>query len=153
MILDAGYKGFGMFELGRVGVFIALAGILYLLFFSSGLLPEARKNTADDEYVEAEPSSYHRVEAVIGVRFPGINKRVGDFNFARHYGAEVKEIKRSGVSITNNLSRVKFMREIHWCYGPMIHLFLHGGILLYLYCWLMVKTPNRKVTGKNVGLH
>ena len=108
MILDAGYKGFGMFELGRVGVFIALAGILYLLFFSSGLLPEARKNTADDEYVEAEPSSYHRVEAVIGVRFPGINKRVGDFNFARHYGAEVKEIKRSGVSIYNNLSRVKF---------------------------------------------
>ena len=49
MILDAGYKGFGMCELGRVGVFIALAGILYLLFFSSGLLPEARKNTADDE--------------------------------------------------------------------------------------------------------
>ena len=24
MILDAGYKGFGMFELGRVGIFIAL---------------------------------------------------------------------------------------------------------------------------------
>jgi di/tricarboxylate transporter len=34
MILDAGYKGFGMFELGRVGIFIALAGIVYLLFFS-----------------------------------------------------------------------------------------------------------------------
>ena len=29
MILDAGYKGFGMFELGRVGIFIALAGIVY----------------------------------------------------------------------------------------------------------------------------
>ena len=36
------------------------------------------------------------------------NKRVGDFNFVRHYGAEVKEIKRSGVSIVDNLSRVKF---------------------------------------------
>ena len=83
MILDAGYKGFGMFELGRVGIFIALAGIVYLLFFSSRLLP-------------------------IGARFPGINKRVGDFNFVRHYGAEVKEIKRSGVSIVENLSRVKF---------------------------------------------
>ena len=82
--------------------------VFFIFVFSSGLLPEARKNTADDEYVEAETSSYHRVEAVIGVRFPGINKRVGDFNFARHYGAEVKEIKRSGVSITNNLSRVKF---------------------------------------------
>ena len=34
MILDAGYKGFGMFELGRVGIFIALAGIvLFVVFF------------------------------------------------------------------------------------------------------------------------
>ena len=54
MILDAGYKGLECSRLAG-SVFIALAGILYLLFFSSGLLPEARKNTADDEYVEAEP--------------------------------------------------------------------------------------------------
>ena len=108
MILDAGYKGFGMFELGRVGIFIALAGIVYLLFFSSRLLPEVRKDTVGDEHGEADASSFHRVEAVIGARFPGINKRVGDFNFVRHYGAEVKEIKRSGVSIVDNLSRVKF---------------------------------------------
>jgi di/tricarboxylate transporter len=86
MILDAGYKGFGMFELGR----------------------EVRKDTVGDEHGEADASSFHRVEAVIGARFPGINKRVGDFNFVRHYGAEVKEIKRSGVSIVDNLSRVKF---------------------------------------------
>ena len=108
MILDAGYKGFGMFELGRVGIFIALAGVVYLLFFSSRLLPEVRKDTVGDEHGEADASSFHRVEAVIGARFPGINKRVGDFNFVRHYGAEVKEIKRSGVSIVDNLSRVKF---------------------------------------------
>lgn len=108
MILDAGYKGFGMFELGRVGIFIALAGVVYLLFFSSRLLPEVRKDTVGDEHGEVDASSFHRVEAVIGARFPGINKRVGDFNFVRHYGAEVKEIKRSGVSIVDNLSRVKF---------------------------------------------
>ena len=50
MILDAGYKGFGMFELGRVGGFsMLLAGIVYLLFFSSGLLPEAlEKASAND---------------------------------------------------------------------------------------------------------
>ena len=33
MILDAGYKGFGMFELGRVGIFIALAGIVCFIIF------------------------------------------------------------------------------------------------------------------------
>lgn len=108
MILDAGYRGFSMFELGRVGIFIALAGILYLLLFSSRLLPDVRKDTLGESDSEPDTSSFHRVEAVLGARFPGINKRVGDFNFMRHYGAEVREIRRGGESLTDNLSRVKF---------------------------------------------
>ena len=35
MVLDAGYEGFTMFELGKVGIFIAIAGILYLFAFSN----------------------------------------------------------------------------------------------------------------------
>ena len=105
MILDAGLKGFSMFELGKVGVFIALAGIIYLLLFSKKLLPSDRPETTSEEDGD---SSLHLVEAVIGPRFPGINKTVSEFDFKRHYGAEVKEIKRSGVSIVENLSRVKF---------------------------------------------
>ena len=35
MILEAGYEGFTMFELGKVGIFVAIAGILYLFAFSS----------------------------------------------------------------------------------------------------------------------
>lgn len=35
MILEAGYEGFTMFELGKVGIFIAIAGILYLFAFSN----------------------------------------------------------------------------------------------------------------------
>lgn len=108
MILDAGYKGFSMFELGRVGIFIALAGMLYLFFFSSRLLPDVRKDVMEDNEKEADASAYHRVEAVIGARFPGINKRVSDFDFMRHYGAEVKEIKRGGERIVGNFSRVQF---------------------------------------------
>ena len=108
MILEAGFEGFSMFELGKVGIFIAIAGIIYIFLFSKRLLPDARPDTAvPDEEVE-EGEKLHRVEAVLGARFPGINKKLKDFNFQRHYGAEVKEIKRSGVSITNNLSRVKF---------------------------------------------
>ena len=30
MIQEAGMKGFSMFELGKVGIFIAIAGIIYL---------------------------------------------------------------------------------------------------------------------------
>ena len=43
MILEAGYEGFTMFELGKVGIFVAVVGILYLFLFSSKLLPDVRK--------------------------------------------------------------------------------------------------------------
>ncbi|WP_455587526.1 SLC13 family permease [Bacteroides sp.] len=107
MILEAGYEGFTMFELGKVGIFIAIAGIIYLFLFSKKLLPDARPDTAvPDEEVE-EGENLHRVEAVLGARFPGINKTLGEFNFQRHYGAEVKEIKtRNGQRFVNNLNEV-----------------------------------------------
>ena len=108
MILEAGYEGFTMFELGKVGIFVAVVGILYLFLFSSKLLPDVRKDAVKLDDEPEEHSDLHRVEAVLGARFPGINKKLNDFNFKRHYGAEVKEIKRSGVSIVDNLSRVKF---------------------------------------------
>ena len=108
MILEAGFEGFSMFELGKVGIFIAVAGIVYLFpFLPKRLLPDARPDTAvpDEEMEEGE--KLHRVEAVLGARFPGINKKLSDFNFQRHYGAEVKEIKtRSGQRFVTNLNEV-----------------------------------------------
>lgn len=111
MILDAGLEGFSMFELGKVGIFIAIAGIVYLLLFSSRLLPDVREDSAQAAEEEAEGhGNLHRVEVVLGARFPGINKRLGEFNFKRHYGAEVKEIRRSGQTFTAGLER-KYLRE------------------------------------------
>lgn len=110
MILEAGYEGFTMFELGKVGIFVAIAGILYLFAFSSRLLPDVRTDAVKLEEEPEEHGDLHRVEAVLGARFPGINKKLGDFNFKRHYGAEVKEIKRSGQSIVGNLEN-EYLRE------------------------------------------
>lgn len=106
MIQEAGLKGFSMFELGKVGVFIAIAGIIYLFLFSSKLLPSDRPETSGNEE-EEQNSTLHLVEAVISPRFPGINKRVGDFNFKRHYGAEIKELRRSGHTYTD-LGNIRF---------------------------------------------
>ena len=90
MILESGHEGFTMFELGKVGIFIAVAGIIYLLLFSSKLLPDTRKDAVkDEEEAEEHNSDLHTVEVVLGARFPGINKKLKDFNFKRHYGAEV----------------------------------------------------------------
>ncbi|WP_099465330.1 MULTISPECIES: SLC13 family permease [Parabacteroides] len=106
MILEAGYQGFTMFELGRVGIFIAIAGIIYLFIFSNKLLPDERKDTLIDDGEEENQGNLHKVEAVLGSRFPGINKTLGEFNFTRHYGAIVKEVKSGGERFTNNLENV-----------------------------------------------
>ena len=106
MILDAGYEGFTMFELGKVGIFIAITGIIYLFLFSSRLLPDVRKDAVKPDDEPEEHSDLHRVEAVLGPRFPGINKTLGEFNFTRHYGAIVKEVKSGGQRFTRDLDKV-----------------------------------------------
>lgn len=110
MILEAGYEGFAMFELGKVGIFVAVAGLLYLFAFSSKLLPDVRADAIKNEDEPEEQGDLHRVEAVLGPRFPGINKKLGEFDFERHYGAEVKEIKHGGQSFVRNLGN-EYLRE------------------------------------------
>lgn len=107
MVLEAGYEGFTMFELGKVGIFIAIVGITYLFMFSGRLLPDSRADVAGEEVEEeAEVEHLHRVEAVLGPRFPGIRKTLKTFDFKRHYGAEVKEIRRGGRSIVNGMDEI-----------------------------------------------
>ena len=55
MILEAGYEGFTMFELGKVGIFIAIAGILYLFAFSNKLLPDSRTDTVSEDGEDENP--------------------------------------------------------------------------------------------------
>ncbi len=105
MILDAGYKGFSMFELGKVGIIIAIAGLAYMFVFSNKLLPDSRKDQLEKE--EEEPNNnLHKVEVIIGARFPGIKKTLGEFDFHRHYGAYVKEVRRAGESYTDELDKI-----------------------------------------------
>lgn len=94
MMLEAGFEGFTMFELGKVGFFVALVGMIYLVAFSTKLLPSERVEKIDG--VSLPITDLHEVEAVLGSRFPGINKTLSEFDFVRHYGARVKEIRRSG---------------------------------------------------------
>ena len=81
MVIDAGYEGFSMFELGKVGIFICIAGLTYLFFFSKRLLPESREDNLDKDD-DAQAQNLHRVEVILGARFPGIKKQLGEFNFA-----------------------------------------------------------------------
>lgn len=134
MVLDAGYEGFTMFELGKVGIFIALAGMIYLFAFSNKLLPDSRQDNYVDEEEEG-PGNLHRVEAVLGSRFPGINKTLGEFNFTRHYGAIVKEVKSGGERFTHDLDKVTLYEGdtlVLWADGSFIPTWGESSVFLML---------------------
>lgn len=104
MMLNSGYNGFTMYELGKVGIFIALAGVIYLLLFSKYLLPN-RDNISSIEDLEGS----NTIQAIISARFPGINMRVGEFDFKRQFGTNIYAIKRNGELIEGDkLARLKY---------------------------------------------
>ena len=106
MIQDAGYEGFTIFELGKIGVIIAVIGITYLVFFSKKLLPEVNAKDEELEDLTAE-SNVVCVEAVIGARFPGNGKTLKEFDFPRHYGATVRSLHRNGVRLEGDWMNIR----------------------------------------------
>ncbi|MFI3318488.1 MAG: SLC13 family permease [Rikenellaceae bacterium] len=99
LMVESGFRSLGMFEIGKVGLVIALVGILYLVCFSALLLPDRRVAEEDDSASEDE----HRVEVILNSRFPGVGKSLGEFNFYRHYGARVIALRRNGESYTKGI--------------------------------------------------
>ncbi|MBR4643767.1 MAG: anion permease [Bacteroidaceae bacterium] len=95
ILLQSGVDGMHMFELTKVGVFIALAGLIYLIFFSKYLLPNDRQSEEDVEDVDIAPGM-KRFEVLLSNRFPGLGKTLYDFDFFLHYGAHVRAIRRNG---------------------------------------------------------
>ena len=195
LMLDSGFKGFGMFELGKVGGLIAFAGFIYLVIFGNILLPgkkvpktysfsnfreyyfdvqvvkdspfvgeviEKRKNpklrdflvssilrngqtikTSRGQYIIEEgdhlilagkseaveilldidgielsclqnindsfrKKPLKQIEAVISPRFPGIGRKIGDFDFLSHYGGIVMAVHRNGERISTNVDEIEF---------------------------------------------
>lgn len=188
MMIDYGYEGFSMFELGKVGIFVTVIGIIYIVIFGNFLLPGNNRNEqeiTDKEYyydvnitensrfigekiinnelsripllkvtklnregkiieiknrylkagdivsLKGTSESTERllyteglilnclskldksfiknatcqVEAIIAPRFQGINQKLGDYDFFRHYGGVVIAINRLGEKITTNLEK------------------------------------------------
>lgn len=108
LIIDGLNDGFvkgghelAMFELSKVGVFIALTGLFYLIMISRYLLPDKRDNDSLEEENLENPDVV-RVEAMLHTRFPGLGKTLREFDFYRHYGATVKGIRRSGTLLTGD---------------------------------------------------
>lgn len=111
MVIEAGYSGFGMFELGKVGLVVCLLGLIYLFVFSPRLLPANREDRDALTSTEERDKGLHRVEVVLGARFPAINKRVFDSDFKRKYGATLLELRRGGTTLIMHDMRRERFRE------------------------------------------
>lgn len=111
MVMDAGFRGFTIFELGKVGVPVAVVGLLYVWVASKYLLPERRESRDDVTTGEERSQGLQRVDVVLGARFPAVGKRIIDFDFKRKYGASILELKRAGHALTLHDMRLERFRE------------------------------------------
>jgi len=58
LILENGYQGFSMFELGKVGIFIAIAGTLYMMILGNKLLP-GKKIISNTKSIDTKDYNYN----------------------------------------------------------------------------------------------
>lgn len=108
LIQESGREGMSMFELGKVGIIIAAVGLLYLIFVSRYLLPEKRESEMDNEET---PQGVKLVEVVLRSRFPGLGSTLREFDFFRHYGGNVRSIRRGGELLTGDWMNVKLQNH------------------------------------------
>lgn len=117
LIMDGISDGFvqnghslSMFELSKVGLFIAFTGLFYLIMISRYLLPNKRVSDTELEEASDNPEVV-RVEAMLSTRFPGLGKTLREFDFYRHYGATVRAIKRSGKILTGDWMNLPLSKQ------------------------------------------
>ena len=110
ILLKFNIDGMYMFELTKVGIFIALAGLIYLIFFSHYLLPDERKAEEDVEETGIIPGMV-RHEVMLGNRFPGLGRTLHEFDFYRRYGAHVRAISRAGRILQGDYLNMRMTHE------------------------------------------
>ncbi|MBP5769946.1 MAG: anion permease [Bacteroidaceae bacterium] len=110
ILMRFGIDGMSMFELTKVGIFIALAGLIYLIFFSKYLLPDNRRSEEEAQEQDLAPGMT-RHEVLLGNRFPGLGKTLHEFDFFRHYGAHVRAISRGGNILIGDYMNMKLTHE------------------------------------------
>ena len=111
ILMKFGIDGMHMFELSKVGVIIALVGLVYLIFFSRYLLPDNRKAEDEAEEMTVVPPGAVRHEVMLGNRFPGIGKTLREFDFYRRYGGHVRAISRGGAIVEGDYTQVRMTHD------------------------------------------
>jgi len=105
LLSDAGQKPLGMFEIGAVGLPLAIIGTLYTVWAAPKLLP-TRKTLAEDMGGEEGISEY-AVEATVHPDSPVIGKTLVEAGFGPRTGMRIIEILRRGEPVFEPLDSLR----------------------------------------------
>lgn len=107
---SSGAHPLGMFELGKVGFFVCLTGLLYLVMLAPRLLPQERKGEQEAEEKDLKPGAV-RMEVMLSTRFPGLGRTLREFDFYRHYGANIRAVRRKGTLVEGDYMNLRLTKE------------------------------------------
>ena len=97
LMLDHGMDGFSFFELGQVGLPVAISGILYFSFIGKHLLP-----TRKDVLIKLGESTREFVSEVkVDSQYPFLGKSIQDANLRHLKGLYLFQITRDHTDITS----------------------------------------------------
>ena len=91
-MLDNGLAGFGMFELGKVGIFIAIVGFVYMSIFGNLLLPGKRIKLTT-RHVESKEYYY---DLIVPKNSPLVDKSIIDGKIKELKNLIIYSIDRNG---------------------------------------------------------
>ena len=105
LLTDAGQPPLGMFEIGAVGLPLAIIGTIYVVFAAPKLLP-ARKSLAEDLGGEEGISEY-AVEATVQPGSPAIGRTLTEAGLGPQIGMRILEVLRNGESVYEPLDALR----------------------------------------------
>ncbi|MEI7863735.1 MAG: SLC13 family permease [Chthoniobacterales bacterium] len=105
LLVGAGQPPLGMFEVGAVGLPLALVGIAYTVWFAPKILP-ARKTLTEDLGGEDGISEY-AVEATVQGGSPAVGKLLAEAGLGPRSGMRVIEVIRDGEPLFAPLDEIR----------------------------------------------
>ncbi len=109
MMLESGFKGLGMFEIGKVGIFVLIVGFIYLTIFGNLLLPGKRVKKT---YTFVDFREYY-FDTIVRRGSPLIGQIIERRKSEKLKDFVVSSIHRKGVTIKTGKEKYKIEEGDH----------------------------------------
>jgi di/tricarboxylate transporter len=114
--LSQGLRGFSMFELGKVGLPMLVAGYAYILFVGRRFLPHSQPG----EVAALQQAEHYLAELIVKPAAPWVGREVSAGRFERDFDVELICLLREGrVERVDNASQILAPRDSMLVRGPL----------------------------------